>query len=104
MILVRLWILGLERLLYGGFHIPALGAAAGGPSRSDELTVAVRLQPTGKGLARAVVSPQRRLSVKRQGRASSPSAARPSPRDGRALGRLHRGLKPPGYHRYTAPR
>ena len=74
------------------------------PSRSDDQTVAVRLQPTGTSCSSTGASRQRRLTVLAQGE---------SVRDRRLnrhyatvvhAGRLDRGLKPPGYHHCTAMR
>ena len=49
----------------GGGVVGFRGCGSDLPSRSDDLTVAVRLQPTGRGVEKDVASRQRRLTAKR---------------------------------------
>ncbi len=80
-----------------GFYVRVPQPYRREPSRSDELMVAVRLQPTERGLAKQDESRQRRLRFKRRRALGAVGANQPSLRDGRDCGCLPRGLKPPGY-------
>jgi hypothetical protein len=89
---------GFQHPRYIGFHIPCPRATRGEPSRSDELMVAVGLQPTESGFGKLGASRQRRLSANRRRGLRAVWVIQSSLRDVRTFGRPPRGLKPPGYH------
>ena len=63
---IAVYLSGFQHRRYIGLNIRMPEGQGGEPSRSDELTVAVRLQSTESGFGKVGASRQRRLSANRR--------------------------------------